>query len=125
MSAIIPTSIFHNDKLSVLEAIVKYMKEELDFRTIRIAELLNRNEKTIWTTYNKSKGKMKERLEVKPGKAVPVSIFRPRLLSVLETLVEFLKEKGMSFHEIAAALNRDDRTIWTVCKRGTNKRKII
>lgn len=125
MDVDIPVSIFQNDKLSVLEAIVKYMREELGFKLVKIAELLNRNEKTVWGTYNKAKGKMKEKLVVKAGNAVSVSIFRPRLLSVLESLVEFLKENGMSFHKIAVMLNRDDRTVWTVYNRGIKKRKFI
>jgi len=55
---------------------------------------------------------------------IPSAIFRDRSLSVLEILVEFLKEKkGLSYHEIAELLNRDDRTIWTVYNRAQKKRK--
>jgi len=120
----IPTSIFRNDKLSCLESIVKHMKEDKGLKIIKIANLLNRNNKTIWTTYGKAKKKMKERLDVCSEKTIPVSIFRARLLSVLESITEYLKEdKGMKFSEIAAMLNRDNRTIWTVYKRAAEKRK--
>ena len=55
---------------------------------------------------------------------IPSSIFRDRSLSVLEVLVEYLKDKHQrSFHEIAVLLNRDDRTIWTVYSRVKQKRK--
>ncbi len=55
---------------------------------------------------------------------VPLSIFRDRSLSVLEVLVEFLKnDMELSYHEIAVMLNRDDRTIWTVYNRVQKKRK--
>lgn len=53
---------------------------------------------------------------------IPSDIFRDRSLSVLEVLVEHLKDKGMSFHEIAELINRDDRTIWTVYNRARKKR---
>lgn len=51
------------------------------------------------------------------------AIFRDRKLSVLEVLVEYLKDKKeLSYHEIAVLLNRDDRTIWTVYNRVKKKR---
>lgn len=53
------------------------------------------------------------------------SIFRDRKLSVLEALVEYLKDqKKMSYHEIAVLLNRNDRTIWTVYNRSKKKRGV-
>ena len=53
------------------------------------------------------------------------SIFRDRKLSILEVLVEYLKDKKeLSYHEIAVLLNRDDRTIWTVYSRVKKKRGI-
>ena len=46
-----------------------------------------------------------------------------RSLSVLEVMVEYLKEhEALSFHQIAALTNRDDRTIWTVYSRAKKKR---
>ena len=55
---------------------------------------------------------------------VPSFIFKDRSLSVLEVMVEYLKDiKKYSFHEIALALNRDDRTVWTVYHRVKQKRK--
>ena len=64
---------------------------------------------------------MKEKLKVLEGEKIPASIFRARLLSVMESLVEYLKEKGMKLSEIAALLNRDNRTIWTVYNRSKKK----
>jgi len=38
-------------------------------------------------------------------------------------MVEYLKEhEALSFHQIAALTNRDDRTIWTVYSRAKKKR---
>ncbi len=56
---LIPVSIFEVD-LSALEAICKYLKEELEFSYSRIALLLKRDSRTIWTTYNNASKKLKE-----------------------------------------------------------------
>ena len=54
---------------------------------------------------------------------VPSFIFKDRSLSVLEAMVEYLKDvKKFSYHEIALMLNRDDRTMWTVYSRVKEKR---
>ena len=55
---------------------------------------------------------------------IPIFIFRDRSLSVLEVIVEYLKDKlNLNYHEIAVLLNRDDRTIWTCYNRAKKKRK--
>lgn len=121
----IPLSIFKNNELSALETIVKHLREDFSFKINEIAGLLHRSNKTIWATYNKSRQKMNEKLIIKESGLIPITIFGPRLLSISETLVEFLKEEHkMNYHEIAVALNRDDRTIWTMHKRAIMKRKM-
>jgi hypothetical protein len=53
---------------------------------------------------------------------IPSSIFRDRHRAPLESISEYLKDKlGMSYHEIAVLLNRDDRTIWTCYNRAKKK----
>lgn len=55
---------------------------------------------------------------------IPSSILRDRRLAPLESITEFLKDThGLSFHEIAVILNRDDRTIWTCYNRAKKKQK--
>lgn len=55
---------------------------------------------------------------------IPSFVFKDRTLSVLEVMVEYLKDnKKMKFHEIAQIINRDDRTVWTVYRRAKLKRK--
>ncbi|MEK6826784.1 MAG: hypothetical protein AABX90_04100 [Nanoarchaeota archaeon] len=54
----IPVSIFQN-KLGALENIVLYLKDELNLSYHNIAELLERNDRTIWTMYNRAKNKLK------------------------------------------------------------------
>jgi hypothetical protein len=53
---------------------------------------------------------------------IPTKIFHDRTLSVLEAIVSYLKEKQMTYHEIAILLNRNDRTIWTVYDRARKKK---
>ena len=52
---------------------------------------------------------------------LPVSIFRSRS-SALEVIVKYLHDvKRMRFTDIAAALNRDQRTIWHAYRRSASK----
>ena len=55
----VPTSIFNNRTLSVLENLAVYLKEELNLRYCDIAILLNKDQRTIWTAYNRAKKKRK------------------------------------------------------------------
>ena len=121
---LLPISIFDNKELSCLETIVKYLREEFKLRYHEIALLLNRNDRTIWATYNIACKKRKEKLPVKESKfLVPVSIFKDRKFSVLEVLVSYLKEKfNLRYSEIAVLLRRDERNIWTVYNRYKKKK---
>ena len=55
----IPIAILRDRSLGVLEAITEYMKDELQLRYCRIASLLNRDDRTIWTVYKRAKKKRK------------------------------------------------------------------
>jgi len=56
----IPTAIFQDRELSVLEAIAEYLREKKGMRYSEIAKLLNRDDRTIWTAYNRAKEKRKK-----------------------------------------------------------------
>lgn len=120
---LLPVSIFDNKELSCLETIVKYLKEELDLNYSKIALLLNRDPRTIWTTYNIACRKRKEKLPAKESEFfVPVSVFTNRKLSVLESIISYLKDNfNLRYSEIAALLRRDERNIWTVYNRYKKK----
>ncbi len=120
----IPISIFNNDKLSVLEAVVKYLKEIQGLKLIEIALMLNRNSKTIWTTYNNASKKMSEPIDIKDVNIyLPVKSFQDRAISPLEVVVRYLKDElGFKNHEIATMLNRNQKTIWTTYNRKNNKK---
>lgn len=118
----IPTSIFQT-KLAPLESLTKYLKENLNYNFSKIASLLNRDQRTIWSAYQSSK-KKKFKLKIKSEILVPISIFSNRKFSILESLVKYLKDKyNFTFHKMALQLNRNDRTIWTVYSRAKRKTK--
>ena len=64
-SLAIPSSIFKNRQLSVLEAITVYLHDKKKMRYSQIARLLNRNDRTIWTAYQRAKKKMGGQNEAK------------------------------------------------------------
>ena len=115
----LPVTLFQN-KLTPLQIIVKYLKENLNKTNKQISLLLKRDPKTTWITYKpveKSKS-----LSIKETKTqIPLSIFEDRRLSILEALVCFLKNLDMKYSEIARLLNKDQRTIWTVHSRAKKK----
>ena len=98
-------------------------KEELDLNYSKIALLLNRDSRTIWTTYNIACKKRAERLLVKESKLfIPVSILQNRKFSVLEAIVSYLKDNfNLRYSEIAVLLNRDERNMWAVYNRAKRK----
>ena len=120
-----PVGIFSNDCLGSLEAIVKYLKEDLKLKFSKIAKLLNRSNKTIWATYHKSLKKMPSSFDHASRQVmIPVSAISNRSYSTLESVVGFIKDLEYSNHEVALMLNLDDRTIWTVYDRVKKKKGV-
>jgi len=58
-----------------------------------IAGLLNRDERTIWASYSKAVKKMPEKLEIRKGIELPLSIFTTEL-TALEAAIAYLKERS-------------------------------
>jgi len=118
----IPVSIF-SKKLSCLETIVKYLRENLDLSNKEIAKLIKRSEKTIWQAYNSANKKLPLKFKIEFSKYyIPVSVLSDRKLSVLESIVKYLHEYfELNYSEIARLLYRDNRTIWTVYSRARKK----
>ena len=53
----IPSLVLRDRRISVLEAIVEYLKDEKKLTYHEIAVMLNRDDRTIWTCYNRAKSK--------------------------------------------------------------------
>ena len=120
----IPLDVFKQD-IGAAESLTKYLKENKKLRLSEIAKLLNRDQRTIGTNYRNSIKKKEEKIILR-GKQMNVSveIFSDRRLSILESLVYYLKNKGLKNSEIAELLNRDSRNIWTLYSRAKNKLSI-
>lgn len=118
----LPSEIFTRE-LSSLEAITKYMKENLGMKFCEIAALLGRDDRTIWGAYDSSKVKLAAPFVLAgEGVTIPILLLRSRQYSVLETITLYLKEAyNMKYSEIARLTQRNDRTIWTVYKRAKQK----
>lgn len=114
----VPISIF-NCSLGVLEALVKYMREDLGYPLSKIAGLLNRDARTIWSTYDNAKAH--PRLDTSATLLIPINIFSLRKLGVLEALVTHLRTQGLRYSQIAQLIGRDQRTVWTVYNRAKKK----
>jgi|GEM_PF-3526380 len=117
-SASVPLAIF-SSSLSGLRALVRYLHESRGKPFVEIAALLNRSQKTIWTTYAAAKG-LPFSFEA-GGLAIPLARFASREFSPLETVVAYLRELGYANVEIARLLRLDPRTTWTVQHRAERK----
>ncbi len=119
----IPVTIF-SKKLGALESIVKYMKENLGMNYREIAKELGRDERTIWTSYKKANEKQKEPIKPKETKInIPSSVFENKKLTMLESIIIYLKQKGFKFSEMEKLLERDQRNIGTIYSRAMKKIK--
>jgi hypothetical protein len=118
----VPVSIF-NDTLSSLEVICLYLIDYKKLSYTNIAKLLNRDVSTIYQAYHFSKKKYSSQLDVSSDVKIPVSVFQDRKFSVLESIVLFMKEDlRLTNHEVASAIKRNDKTVWTVYHRAQIKK---
>lgn len=122
----IPISVFKNEELACLETVVKYLRENMLLTFKQIAVLTNRNQIALAVSYRNARKKLQPKFsvtEISPY-SIPPSILQNRGLSVMENIVSYLKETfGLTYHNIAVLLNRNDRTIWTVYQRAKKKKK--
>ena len=109
---LIPISIF-NDKLGVLETTAKFLHDEQHLDVKRIAELLNRSDKTIYTSLHQAKKKFPFKLTMERSELVPASLFRDRKHGPLQLLCKYLHDEcHLNYATIARKIQRDERTIW-------------
>ena len=116
----IPIIIFKQG-ISPAEVLCKYLKENKGLRFSEIAKLINRDERTVWINYRGAVEKKKEKIKVEKKALVSVKVFADRRLSVLESVVNYLKGKGFRNSEIAEMLNKDQRNVYTLYSRAKKK----
>ena len=117
-----PSSILACQGLSGLEAIVRYLIDIKGLSQRDAAVRLNRDPRTIWTTYQASKRKHPGELTWSDAPFIPISVVATRSGSVLESVCLFLTEKcGLSQSGVADLIGKDPRTVWTVLHRAKEK----
>jgi len=118
----IPISVFKAN-LSGLGIIVKYLRENEGKSFKEISKILNRKLSTLYNTYNNSKIKFRDNLDISDSSiTIPFDIFKNRKYSVLESIVVNLKKQNLSFTQISSLLNKKYSTIRTVYRRYHAKR---
>jgi len=116
----IPVSIYACN-IPSLQATVRYMREHLLLSFTEISQLLGRAESTIRVTYRNAP---KTALLDDNFLRMPINYFE-KGLSPLETVVFFLREKGLRNVEVASTLKRDPRTTSLVFKRAKEKGVVL
>ncbi len=117
----IPLSAFRHGE-SGLKAITKYLKEQKNLTYSGIAKALNRNPRTIWSTYDKT---TKTPLEYAPSRTINTLVLANRKLSILEAIAAHLKKEGLTLKQISLELGKSPKTIWTVLERAKNKERVV
>ena len=108
---LIPSSIFRNE-IGILQAVVKYLKENMGMAYNEIAEKLQRDDRVVWTTYSKAIQKNKAIFRIsEPNYYIPLSVFAEKI-SPMSTLSKYLVENAkMSMKEISGLLNRNRQSV--------------
>lgn len=121
----IPVSVFQNTKLSALELIVRFLKDNTKMSNKDISRLLNRSPQNIWLTYRNAIQKLPSPIKIRECSFFfPVTIFSENKdkLSILESIVYFMRANyRLGFTELSKLMCRNPKTIWTVYKRAEKK----
>lgn len=117
----VPVEIFAK-KLSPSEAVCKFIKENRKKSFHEIAVLLDRDDRSIWTSYQRALQKQKSPLVISnPSPSIPLSVLANRKFSFLESVILHLSKQGMKQTAIAKLLHRAAPIIYTVLGRARNK----
>jgi len=119
----IPLEIFSSN-LGALEALVKYLRENLNFKYKYINEISNKSIGALGKTYASASLKQKEKFVIKDFKnSIDIEILFAEGFTVLANIILFLRDsKAMKFSEIAALLSRNVKSVWTVYHNAKEKK---
>jgi hypothetical protein len=118
----IPLDIF-SKKLTPLETIVKFLRENKKKKFKEIAQILNKKIPACWNAYKDSTRKSAEPFSPFPSEYdIPIKELHSKKLSLLEILSVHLKSKNLSYRKIGQLLDRNERTVWTAYQRALKKR---
>ena len=128
---LIPTHVFWERERSFLEGIVWWLREEKGLRYSEIGCMLSRDQRNIWTVYDRAKKKSDSAQKTKTKKdisvpivSLPIQVLCERQFSIMESAVLFLRESaGMSNQQVSIILNRSRKTVSTVYVRAMKKKE--
>jgi hypothetical protein len=110
----VPVEIFTGE-LGGLEGIVKYLKENMSMTYSEIGQILKRDERTIWNSYKKASEKNQNPIKLEKVRIrIPLETFASEKLTILESLISYLKKEGFNYAEIGRIIGRDQRNIRTI-----------
>lgn len=121
----IPAELFAERSMGVLETLTRYLKDHNGLSFKEISGLLNRDSRTIWTSYHKALGKSSSLpIPKHPTHMIPAKTFADRSLGPTECLIRFLRDReGLGYTQIARLIHRDPRTIWAAYHHAQRKEK--
>ncbi len=118
----VPLSLFAQ-KMPPAGALCKYLKENKQFSNKEIAGLLNRDQKSIWGSYQRAKKKkLWKQGQKQEAYYLPISIFSNRSLSLLESVVLHLHQTyNLTNPQIAKLLHKSPNSMAVLLKRAKEK----
>ncbi len=117
----IPLELFQNEKLSSLEITCKYLHENQKLNYRQVGQLLNRNERTIWSTCKNANKKLPSEFLINSQfPSYPAKILFSRKYSVLEAIVLHLIQT-YTVKEISRMLRKPYSTIWATLSKAKRK----
>ncbi|MDO8643051.1 MAG: hypothetical protein Q7R76_05750 [Candidatus Woesearchaeota archaeon] len=118
----VPVEIFAK-KLSPSEAVCKFLKENRNKSFHEIAVLLQRDDRSVWTSYTRAVHKQKSLFIIsQPSPTIPLSVLANRQFSFLESVILHLAQT-MKPMAIARLLHRSAPIIYTVLSRARQKKE--
>ena len=121
---LIPISIFSTG-LNAVEALTKYLKENLNLKYSEIAKLLNKKQNTIWINYHRAVKKLKNKFIINNSKLfIPLEKINNKKLSLVEALIVYLRDSlNLKNKECASLLNTSEPVLSSAYHRAKSKLK--
>jgi len=110
-------------ELSPGESLVKYLKEQRKLRYSQIANIIGRDERGIWNTYQRASRKMSAPFAFDSSATmIPLSAFSDRRLSLFESVIVHLVDANhIHISSLVAPLHKSYSTIYTTYRRAKAK----
>jgi DNA-directed RNA polymerase specialized sigma24 family protein len=118
----VPLSVFAGG-LTPSAALCSYLKRERCLSFHEIAVILNRDDRSVWTSCARAERRPVRRVDMKDDDIlIPLAVFQDRSRSILEHVVSYLREtRGLSNSRIARLTNKNPSAIATVANRADEK----